>query len=362
MGINEIILYIMVAFMVFGAIDKVMGNKLGYGEKFEEGIMSMGALALAMIGIICLAPVLAKVMVPLVSPISALIGNDKSIFAGMLLANDMGGYQLAQSMTDSADAAMFSGLIIGAMFGPTIVFTIPVALGIIEKEDQKYLANGALAGLITIPLGGLAGGLVAGFDLGFILINLVPVIIISILIALGLKLAPQKSIAAFTVFGKGIVVIATLGLALAVVQALTPIVLLADMAPLSEGIEVIGAIAVVLAGAFPMVHFITKTFSKQLTQLGKVMGMNDAAAAGMIATLANNIPMFGMLKDMNHRGKLVNVAFAVSASFVLGDHLGFTAGVESSMIFPMMVAKMVAGITAVLLIIFVIDKGVKDNG
>ena len=62
MGINEIIIFIMVIFMVIGGIDKCLGNKFGYGEKFEEGFMAMGALALAMVGVISLAPVLAKVL------------------------------------------------------------------------------------------------------------------------------------------------------------------------------------------------------------------------------------------------------------------------------------------------------------
>ena len=75
--------------------------------------------------------------------------------------------------------------------------------------------------------------------------------------------------------------------------------------------------------------------------------MNDAAAAGMVATLANNIPMFGLMKDMDERGKVINVAFAVSASFILGDHLGYTAGVERELIFPMIVGKFVGGVTAV---------------
>ena len=52
---------------------------------------------------------------------------------------------------------------------------------------------------------------------------------------------------------------------------------------------------------------------------------------------------------MNPKGKLLNVAFAVSAAFVFGDHLGFTAGVNSEMIFPVIVGKLVAGITALIL-------------
>ena len=87
--------------------------------------------------------------------------------------------------------------------------------------------------------------------------------------------------------------------------------------------------------------------------LGKVLKMNDVAAAGLVATLANSIPMFGMMKDMDDRGKVINVAFAVSAAFVFGDHLGFTAGFNSSMILPMIVGKLVAGITAVIVATFI---------
>jgi ethanolamine transporter len=59
--------------------------------------------------------------------------------------------------------------------------------------------------------------------------------------------------------------------------------------------------------------------------------------------------MFNIMGDMNAKGKLLNVAFAVSAAFVFGDHLGFTAGVNSEMIFPVIIGKLVAGITALIL-------------
>ena len=34
-SINSVIMMIMMIFMLVGAIDKIMGNKKGYGEKFE---------------------------------------------------------------------------------------------------------------------------------------------------------------------------------------------------------------------------------------------------------------------------------------------------------------------------------------
>ena len=361
MGINEIIIYIMTIFMALGALDRIIGNKFGLGEKFEEGIMAMGSLALAMVGVISLAPVLANILKPVIVPLFNLLGADPAMFAGSILANDMGGAPLAAELALTEEAGLFGGLIVGAMLGPTIVFTIPVALGIIEKEDQKYLATGILAGVITIPIGSFVGGLVAGFDIMMVLINLIPIIIFAILIALGLAFFQKGMITAFTYFGKFVVIVITIGLAAAIIEALTGFVLIPGMNPIRDGIVIVGDIAIVLAGAFPLVLVITKVFKKPLMALGRVLGMNEIAAAGMVASLANSIPMFQMMKDMDNKGKILNVAFAVSAAFVFGDHLGFTAGFNSTMIFPMIVGKLVGGITAVFVAILITKKTLKSS-
>lgn len=165
----------------------------------------------------------------------------------------------------------------------------------------------------------------------------------------------------FTYFGKGVVIVITLGLAAAIVEALTGIVVIKGMNPIKDGIEIVGDIAIVLAGAFPLVFVITKVFNKPLMALGKVLGINDIAAAGLVASLANCIPMLGMMKDMDDRGKIINVAFAVSAAFVFGDHLGFTAGFNQEMITPMIIAKLVGGITAVALAMVIASKMLKKE-
>ena len=352
MSINEIIIYIMVVFMALGAIDRIIGNRFGLGEKFEEGIIAMGSLALAMIGIITLAPVLANILRPVVVPVYSFLGADPAMFAGTILANDMGGAPLAKELALTAEAGQFGGLIVGSMLGPTIVFTIPVALGIIKREDHEFLARGVLAGIITVPVGSFVGGLVAGFPLMMVLKNLIPIVLIAVLIAVGLWLIPNGMVKGFTVFGKIVVIIITIGLAAAIIETLTGITIIPGMNPIDEGYATVGAIAIVLAGAFPLVYDITKVFKTPLMKLGHLMGMNDIAAAGLVATLANNIPMFGMMHDMDKRGKVINVAFAVSAAFVFGDHLGFTAGFDSTMIFPMIVGKLVGGVTAVAVAMF----------
>ncbi|GAA3855053.1 ethanolamine utilization protein EutH [Tessaracoccus defluvii] len=351
MSINEVIVWILMICMALGGIDRAIGNKFGLGEKFEEGFNAMGPLALSMVGVYALSPVLAKLLGPIVKPIYGLIGADPAMFAGTLLANDMGGWPLAQQLTDDPNAQMLSGLILGAMMGATVVFTIPVALGIIKVDDRTYLAKGVLAGIVTIPFGVVTSGLVAGMPIGFVLINTVPIIVAAALIAVGLWLIPDGMTKGFLWFGKGLVFIISIGLVIGVFETLTEVQIMPagwELLPVTEGLAIVGSIGMMLLGAFPAVHLIVTFGAKPLAAVGRLIGVNKSAAGGFIATLANNIAMFEIMKDMDKRGKILNAAFAVSAAFVLGDHLGFTAGVAREMIAPMIAGKLVAGILAVV--------------
>ena len=350
---HEILIAVMGAFAVLGAVDRVLGNRFGIGEKFEEGILSMGSLAMAMLGVICLAPVLAAVLKPVVVPVFGLLGADPAMFAGSILACDMGGGPLAQELTADADAAALGGVITGSMLGATLVFTLPVAMGILEERDRPAMARGVLCGIVTIPVGVLVGGLTAGFGLGMVLRNLLPIVLFGALIALGLWRAENAMIRGFAAFGKGVVAVITLALAAAIFEELTGFVIIPGLAPLSDGFEIVGEIAIVLAGAFPLVYVVTKVFHRPLMRLGKVLGINDPAAAGLVASLANSIATFRLVRDMDERGKVVNIAFAVSAAFVFGDHLGFAAGFAPEMILPMILGKLAGGIAAVAVALFV---------
>ncbi len=347
MSFHEILIAIMAGFAVLGAIDRIFGNRWGLGKEFEEGILAMGSLALAMVGIVCLAPVLAALLKPVVVPVYTFLGADPAMFAGSLLACDMGGGALARQLTDDPQAAALGGVITGSMLGATVVFTIPVAMGILREEDRPVMAKGILCGIVTIPLGVLTGGLTAGFPLTMVLRNLVPIVLIALLIALGLWRAENAMVRGFEVFGKLVVAVATVGLAAAIGEALTGYPIIRGMEPISEGFETVGVIAIVLAGAFPLVFVLTKLLRKPLLAAGGLLGINDAAAAGLLASLANSIAAFGMVKDMNERGKVVNIAFAVSGAFVFGDHLGFTAGFAPEMMGAMIVGKLVGGLTAI---------------
>ena len=221
-----------------------------------------------------------------------------------------------------------------------------------------------LIGFATIPIGCILGGLAMigmGFDITFaqVIMNTIPVAVVAVLIIIGLLLIQEKMLKGFIAFGKGVTVVVTCATVLAVFQYLTGIKLplfhvmvepnAEGVIPLLDGVQVVGGIALVLLGAFPMVTFITKNFSGALQKAGAKIGLDETSVAGLIANVANNIPMFQMMKDMTPKGKIVNCAFTVSAAFVLGDHLGFCASADQTMIVPMFVSKFMGGVTAVAL-------------
>lgn len=359
MGINEIIIVIMAIFLAIGGLDRAFGNRFGLGEQFEEGLNTFAPLALSMVGMISLAPILAKLLNPVVVPVYQFLGADPAMFAGTLLANDMGGYHLAVEMAQSEEAGLLAGAILAAMLGCTVVFTIPVGLGIVSKENRPFFATGVLVGVVTIPIGVFVGGLVAGFEIGMIVSNLTPIVIASLLIAFGLWKFPGAMTTGFLGFGKFLVAIISVGLTIAAVEFLTGWRIMPpgwELAPVMDGLTIVAQICLFLMGAFPLMYLITKVGKKPLAAFGRLLGMNEVASGGLIISMANAIPTFGLMSKMDRRGVFINTAWAVSAMAILGDHLGFTAGVAPEMITPMIVGKLTAAVTATLLAYLVARK------
>ena len=363
---NNAIMILMMFFCVVGGIDKIRGNKLGYGEKFDEAFGALKTLALIMIGIITLVPILKLVLEPLISPIYELFGASPAMFAGTILPVDSGAYPLAMELAGgNKSIANLSGVIVGSTFGCIFIGMIPMTLPFLEEKDYNCFAAAVLVAIITIPIGSIVGGLAMNltpYKISFmeIIINMIPLIIISVLVAVGLAVWPKQLMHAFCVVGNGMQVLLTVAVVLAAVQSVTglrlPLFYLmvepaveGGMSPLTESIVIVGTIGLVLSGAFPMVLWITRTFKKPLQKMADLLGVDEAGGAALVATLASYFPALDLLKEMNQKSRFLVLTFSISATFVLGDHLGFIAGVDPEMVVPMMVSKMVAGITALLL-------------
>lgn len=159
MNVNQIIVDIMVGFMVLAAVDKCFGCRFGLGEKMDEALAAMGPMCIPMVGMYLMAPLIGQILSPIVGPLFQLFGADPAMFPNAILACDMGGYALAQSMALTTESARLSGCILGCSLGGAISFIIPVGIAMIRKDYHTYFALGVLMGIVTVPLGLLVGGL-----------------------------------------------------------------------------------------------------------------------------------------------------------------------------------------------------------
>lgn len=338
---------IMAAGAVVGGIDRILGNKRGYGAKFEEGFQFLGSTALSMAGMICLAPVLADALGKIIVPFYRMLGVDPGMF-GSLLAIDMGGYQLAKELAVDSRIGSYAGIVAASIFGCTVVFTIPVGMGMIQEEDRGCFAKGIMVGLVTLPVGLVVGGLLAGLSVPACIWQNLPIFVLALLLLLGLWKIPARMIRGFCIFAKGIRCVITVGLVLGAVEYMCGFSPLKGMIPLTEAMEVVAAIGIVMLGSLPVVEFLQRILRKPFEALGKRAGMNNAGVTGLLVGAVSAIPAISMYRDMDERGKIVNAAFLVSAASMLSAHMGFALSMEPELLGALIGAKLSGGAAAVL--------------
>lgn len=270
-------------------------------------------------------------------------------------------------------------MIVGYMAGATIVFSIPMGLAMLDKRDHKYMALGVMSGVLTIPIGAFIASCLTllfntkvravidttssstyEFALSYakILVNLLPLLIFVVAIAAGLKFFPKAMISGFMIFGKVMDAAIKLVLVFSIVEIFTGLFstlfgvwgfdpIMADKEDQFRALETAGYIGIMLAGAFPMVYLLRKYASTPLEAAGRKIGLSSTGSAGLLATIANILAMFQLVRYMRPKDKVINISFAVCAAFLLGDHLSFTANFQPNLILPVLIGKISAGVIAI---------------
>lgn len=351
MKMNQTLMIIMAVGIIVGGTDKLMGNKFGYGDKFEEGFRLLGPMALSMTGMICLAPVLADAIGRLVIPLYQLIGADPAMF-GSILAIDMGGYQLARGLATDSTIGSYAGIVVSAIFGCTLVFTIPVGMGIICREDRKYFAEGIMLGLAAMPAGLLVGGILCGLSIPECLRQNMPIFGASLLLLYGLWKTPDKMVKGFCILSNGIRALITAGLTLAAIESLTGWNPLPGMAPIDDALSVVSSIGVVLLGSLPTAEFLRRRMIKPFSILGQKLQISPQSLTCILIGFVSAIPVFSLYHDMNAKGKIVISAFLVSGTSLLAAHMGFTLSTEPEMLPALICGKLCGSAAAVILAAF----------
>lgn len=344
--------FVMACFSVLGALDLICGNKFGLGKQFERGLTLLGAMSMSMVGMLVLAPLIAEVIRPAVDWLASFIPFEPSVVPSMILANDMGGYPLAMEFATNDKVGYFNGLVVASMMGATVSFNIPFSMGVVPKEKHEKLLLGLLCGIVTVPIGCLVGGLVAGLSALDLLASVIPLFLFAGILAVCLFLIPDFCVKAFKVFAVAIKSIILIGLSAGIFEALTGIEIIPYTAPIEEGFDVCVNAAMVMSGAFPLVYILSKILDKPMKKIGEKLGINSASAIGFVSTLATNVTTFGNMQDMDDKGVMLNASFAVSAAFVFAGHLAFTLSFNADYVLSMIVGKLIAGVCAVLLAVF----------
>ena len=343
MTINQILMYLMAFGAALGGIDQMLGNRLGYGEKFEEGFRMLGPVALSMAGIICLAPVLSAVLQVVVSPVCSLLHLDPGIF-GSILAIDMGGCQLSVDLAKDPQFGLFSGIVLSSIFGCTVVFSIPVGLGFISAQDRPYFTRGILLGLSTMPVSILISVLMLKMPLLPTLWNCLPVLLISLVLAIGVRKQPDAMMQGFLRFAACIRLIAILGLTLAAITHLSGKTLLKSLLPLQDAMETVSAICIVMLGSMPLAELIQRLMKVPFERISQKTGLNGASTTALLLGLVTATPALAMLPQMNKRGQVVISACLVSCVCVFGAHFAYANSLYPEMVPAMLAAKLAGGL------------------
>ena len=352
---EQILLWVLAAGALVGGLDCLFGNRLGLGDRFEEGFRLLGPTALSMAGILCLSPLIVKGLSLTLVPLWKAVGLDPGMLGGFLPI-DMGGYSTAVGLADDPAVGLYAGILVSATMGCTFVFTVPMGMGLLDGEDAKAFSQGILIGLVPMPAAQILGGLAAGMEPLTLLIESIPVLLFSAVLMLGLRFAPQKSLKVFTAFARLIRALSLVGLILGAVQYIAGIDLLPSLLPLEEAMQTVASIGIVMLGSLPAAELLRRALTKPFSALGRKLQMDEAGFAALLVGFVSVTPALTMLKGMDRRGQIMNAAFLVCGASALASHLGYTLTAARPMMLPLLLTKLTGALLGAVLALLLTRK------
>ena len=324
--IGTLITYLMMAFCVVGGISYIVNDQSELGRAFQDGLHAMANMFIPICGLMASVPFLKVFISKVFGPVFALFGGDPVVAAAIIMPPDCGSFALATEIGQSAD--LFPVIIaIGFMCASTIAFNVPIGLSMLDKGDHKYLALGTMSGFLSVPFGVFITSVIVMFThpairspfssvgepdhvvmltLGMLLRNMIPLVVICVLLALGLKFFPNGMVKGFMVFGK------------------------------------------LMTGALTLVALIRRYLGKPLEKLGRLAGLEASGSVGLVACLPNGLAMFPFVKEMRPRDKVVCMAFLACGGYSLGDFLAFNVNFQPNLLVPVFVGQICGGIIGIL--------------
>lgn len=378
--IERAVIFILMAFAIVGAIGAMRDESKGIGREFVFAFEQLGVLFIPLAAVGAALPFLEKGTLFLFGPLFNAIGADPAIAACLFIGPDNGAYLLTNGIAQSTETWMMC-VFTSYMIGPVVCYTIPLAFSLLDIRDRKYLGLGIMAGVLSVPFAVLVCSILLkvtntpvrptysndapsdtflNLDWGTIFINLVPLIIFCIILALMLKFLIDITLKIFLVFGKVLDVCIKAILVICIVEYFTGIFskifgswgfepIIADEVNPFRALETAGYIALMLCGAYPMIYLIKKYCSAPIQKVGSKFGFSSIGSTAALAAAAEQVAMLGIMKEMPPTDKVKVVAFSVCGSWILGAHISFTANFNPTLLGPILIGKLVGCIIAVLI-------------
>lgn len=342
---NQWLSVLLAAGVILGGADRLLGNRFGLGQRFEEALHLLGPTVLSMAGILCLCPLLTSFFEASLAPIFQRLGLDPAILGG-ILAIDMGGYQLAVSLAQLPAVGLFSGITVASTFGCTFGFTIPVGCGMLSADEQESFLQGILMGLPSLAVSLLTGGLLAGLTRVQLLSACFPFMLLCVgFWALSFKKAALL-IHLLQRFAQLLQAAATVGLVLGAVGLLTPCNFIPALAPLKEAIDICAEICITLLGSLPLAELLRKALCAFLKPAQKSLITTDAVCAVLFVNVSV-LSALTLLPKLSKSEQRLVAACAVCGASVL-PHLGFLFAVAPEHIWILLLSKLSGLLCAVL--------------
>ena len=136
------IIFILLCFAALGLFDKMFKNRLGLATSFDRGIITMGDFMMSVGGFYCIA-------IAFLNGHATLFKNKEMIISS-LLAPDLGGYSIIESMTHADNILIFCGVLLTSTLGCLISFQLPIFLNELDKDDLSHYLKGVVYGILGL--------------------------------------------------------------------------------------------------------------------------------------------------------------------------------------------------------------------
>lgn len=357
----NIFIAIMLVFALIGFVDKTFHLKWGLELTFDKGLSTMGSLAVSIIGIYCVGITFVQQNIDVFTKLNDYLFFDSSVLIGMLLCPDTGGYPIISQICTNPDIIIFSGVLLTSILGQTISFQLPIFLAFLDQKEINNLMRGFIVGIIMVPIGLLASYFFIDIPFQTLIINLLPILLICIVIAVSIIKAPRLTVKVFSGFASFIKLLSYIMFFIVILGLYIPSLSYVDYALVEESTVMILKMIIIICGSMVLSEMILKFGSRYIEAIAHKLQINKESVVGFILNCASSLAMLPLYSKMDTKGKLINAAFSVSGAYIFGGQLGFISSVAGEYVTVYVFVKLLCGVLSVLCISLMYRKVGEEN-